>query len=89
MIETSYYQRHKERILNRAKLYCENDNEVSRKKARNKYRKLSGEEKNMKREYGRNRDHNMSKEEKQRLKQYKKIIVFQKVLIYCINKVKK
>lgn len=43
----------------------------------------------MKREYARNRDHNMPKEEKQRLKQYKKIVVFQKVLIYCINKVKK
>ena len=43
----------------------------------------------MKREYARNRDHNMPKEEKQRLKQYKKIVAFQKVLIYCINKVKK
>ena len=37
-----------------------------------KYRNLSGEEKNKKREYGRNRYCNMSEEKKQRLKEYQK-----------------
>ena len=40
--------------------------------ARDKYRKLSEENKNKKREYGRNRYHNMSEEKKQRLKEYQK-----------------
>ena len=44
--------------------------EVLREKAKNKYRKLSEEEKNIKREYGRDRYHNMSDEDKQRLKEY-------------------
>ena len=37
-------------------------------KSKNKYRKLSEEEKNIKREHGRNRYHNMSEEKKQRIK---------------------
>ena len=45
---------------------------VLREKAKNKYRELSEEEKNIKREYGRNRYHNMSEESKQRLKEYQK-----------------
>ena len=43
-----------------------------RDKARDKYRYLSDEEKNIKREYGRNRYHNMSQEKKQKLKVYQK-----------------
>ena len=46
--------------------------EVLREKARNKYRELSEDKKNIKREYGRNRYHNMSEEDKQRLKEYLK-----------------
>ena len=41
-----------------------------REKAKNKYRELSEEEKDIKREYGRNRYNNMSEEKKQRLKEY-------------------
>ena len=41
-------------------------------RAKNKYRELSEEEKNIKREYGRNRYHNMSEEKKQRLKEHQK-----------------
>ena len=51
-------------ILNRPKDYYENNKEVLRKKARNRYRKLFEEEKNIKREYGRNRYHIMSEEKK-------------------------
>ena len=55
MGETTYYQRNREIILNRAKDYYENNKEVSRKKAKNKYRESSDEIKNIKRKYGRNR----------------------------------
>ena len=45
-------------------------------RAKNKYRELFEEEKNIKREYGRNRYNSMSKENKKRLKEYQiKIIV--------------
>ena len=43
MIETTYYQKNKEVILNRTKDYCQNNKEVLREKARNKYRELSDE----------------------------------------------
>ena len=42
------------------------------KRARDKYRNLSEEEKNKKKKYGRNRCHNMSEREKQSLKEYQK-----------------
>ena len=60
MSETTYYQRNKGVILNRAKEDYENNKEVLRKKARNKYRELSEKEKDIKREYGRNSYRNMS-----------------------------
>ena len=41
------------------------------KRAENKYRELSEEEKNIKREYGKKR-YNMSEENKKRLKEYQK-----------------
>ena len=59
-------------ILKRAKGYYKNDKERLRDNARDKYRNLSEEEKNVKREYGRNRYHNMSEERRQRLKEYQK-----------------
>ena len=48
-------------ILNRAKYYYKNK-EVLNEQARNKYKQLSEEEKNIKREYGRNKYHNISKD---------------------------
>ena len=53
MGETTYYQKSRETILNRAKEYYENNKEVIRKKAKNRQRELSDEEKNIKREYRR------------------------------------
>ena len=41
----TYYQRNKDVILNRAKDYCENDEETLREEARDKYRNLSEEDK--------------------------------------------
>ena len=38
MDNTTYYQRNREIMLNRAKDYCENDKERLREQARNKYR---------------------------------------------------
>ena len=51
MSETTYYQRNREVILNRAKDYYENNKELLRQRAKSKYRELSEEEKNIKREY--------------------------------------
>ena len=73
MCETTYCQKNRERVLNRAKDYYENNREVLREKAKNKYRELSEEEKNMKREYGRNRYKYMPEEKKQNLKEYQKV----------------
>ena len=70
--DLTYYQKHRDVILNRAKDYYENDKERLRGQARDKCRKLSEEENNKKREYGKNRHHNMSEENKQRLKEYQK-----------------
>ena len=55
MSETTYYQRNRETILNRAKKCYENSKERLREKARNKYKKLSDEKIYITREYGRNR----------------------------------
>ena len=52
MGETTYYQRNKEVILNRAKDYYENNKELLKERAKNKYRELSEEEKKIKRGYG-------------------------------------
>ena len=41
MSVTTYYQRNREIILNRAKDYYENKKEVLKGKAKNKYRELS------------------------------------------------
>ena len=45
MSETTYYQRNREMILNRAKDYYENIKELLRERAKNKYRELSGKRK--------------------------------------------
>ena len=55
MSETTYCEKDRDVILNRAKYYYENNKELLRARAKNEYRKLSEEEKNIKREYGRNR----------------------------------
>ena len=70
--DLTYYQKNWDVILNRAKDYYENDKEKLRGQVIDKYRNLSGEEKNKKWEYGRNRYRNMSEEKKQRLKEYQK-----------------
>ena len=55
MSETTYYQRNKEVILNRAKDYYENNKELLRERTKNKYRELSEKGKNLKRDYGKKR----------------------------------
>ena len=49
-----------------------NNRDELKVKARDKYREISEEEKDIKREYERNRYNNMSKEDKQRPKEYEK-----------------
>ena len=49
MSGTTYYQRNREVILNRANQYYKNNKEVLREKAKNKYRELSDEAKNTRR----------------------------------------
>ena len=72
MSGTTYYQRNRGVILNRAKDYYENNKELLRERTKNKYRELSEEEKNRERECGKSRYHNMSEEKKKRLKEYQK-----------------
>ena len=67
MNKTTYYQKNRDVILNRAKYYYENN----KKRLRDNYRNLS-EDKCKKKEYERNRYHNMSGEKKQILKEYQK-----------------
>ena len=57
MSETTYYEKNRDAVLSRAKDYYEN-NKLLRERAKNKYRELSEEEKNIKREYGKKRYHN-------------------------------
>ena len=71
MDNTTYYQRNREIVLNRAKDYHVNNKKRLREQARNKYRNLSEEDKNKKGEYGKNR-YNMSEAKKQELKDYQK-----------------
>ena len=82
-VEETYYQRTRDKILNRAK----NDKKRLRYQARDKYRNLSEEEKNKKREYGRKRYRNMSKEQKEKLKEYQRIALRLKNLNLIINKI--
>ena len=70
MGQTTYYQKSRETILNRAKDYYENNKDVLREKAKSKCRELSEEKKNIKREYGRSKYHNIYEEKKQRRKEY-------------------
>ena len=49
---TTYYQRNREKLLNREKDYYQNDKERLREQARNKYRDLSEKDKEKKRDYG-------------------------------------
>ena len=72
MTSTTYCQRNRDVMLNRAKEYYKSDKERLIEQARDKYRNLSEEAKNRKREYGKNSYHNMSEEKKQRLKEYQK-----------------
>ena len=81
MAGTTYYQRNRETVLNRAKDCYENNKEVLREKAKSKYRELSEEEKNIKREYGRNRYKNISEEKKQKLKERKSFNLIINILI--------
>ena len=77
MSETTYYQRKREVILNRATNYYENNKELlrERERAKNKYRELSEEEKNVKRGYGKKRYHNMSGENKKKYKRISKNVI--------------
>ena len=71
--KTTYYQKNKEKILNRTKEYYENNKKRLTEQTRNKYRELSNKKRDKnKREYGRNRYQNMSGDNKQRLKYYHK-----------------
>ena len=47
-------------ILNRTKDYYKNNKELLRERAKNKYRELPENEKNVKRQYQRDRYHNMT-----------------------------
>ena len=70
MSETTYYQRSRDIMLNRAKDYYENNKELLPEQEKNKCRSLSEDEKDIKKQYQKARYHNMSDDEKQELKDY-------------------
>ena len=74
-------------ILNRPKVYYENDKERLTEQAKGRYRNLSEEDQNKKKEYGKNRYHNMSEEKKKTKRISKKIIARQKSLNITMNKI--
>ena len=67
--------------------YYENNRERLRYQAKDKYRNLSEEDKNIKREYGKNRYQNMSEKSNKNLKNIKKVIKRQKSLHIMINEI--
>ena len=70
--KTIHYRKNRDIIINRAKEENKNNQGRLKEQARDKYRELSKEEKDIKREYERNRYKNISDENKQRLKKYQK-----------------
>ena len=66
------YQENRDVILNRAKDYYENDKQRLRRQARDEYKNLSEEEKNLNNEYGKIKYHNMSEEKKTKTKEISK-----------------
>ena len=87
MSEETDYQKNRETMLTGAKDYYNNNKETLRDKARNKYQKLSEEEKNIKTKYERNRYLNMFEEKTQKLKEYQKNIMRPRSLNLVINKI--
>ena len=76
MSGTTYYQRNTEVILNRAIDYYENNKELSRERAKNKCRELSGEERKYKKRVWKKKDIIAClKKRKKPEKNIKKIIV--------------
>ena len=88
MSETTYYERNRDVMLNRAKDYHKNDKERLRDNARDKYRNLSEEKINKKGKYGRNRYNNISEKKKQKLKEYQKQIIVKLVKAKSLNLIK-
>ena len=81
--DLTYYHRNRDVILNRAKVYYENDKKRLRRPARDKCRR-----KKLKREnIGKKRYRNMSDEKKQRLKEYQKFYREGKCLNIIKNKI--
>ena len=52
MENTSFFQRNREKVLNKSKYYYKNNNERLGQHARNNYKNLSEEDKNKKGKYG-------------------------------------
>ena len=72
MSGTTYYQRIRDIILNRANAYYENNKELLKERTKNRYRELSENEKDAKKQYQKDRCNNMTAEEKQKYKKYQK-----------------
>ena len=72
MNNTTYYQRNREIILNRAKGYYENDKERLKEQAKINIETYQKKKKLKKENMEKNRYHNMSEEKKQELKEYQK-----------------
>ena len=89
MSETTYYQKNRDVILNRAKGYYKNNKELLRERAKYKYRELSEEEKNIRREYGKKYIITCLKKIRKNQNNIKKIIVRLKNKLHKCKRVSK
>ena len=74
MGNTTYYQRNRDKTLNKGKEYYIKNEIRLKEEAKHKYRNLSEEDKNKKREYRKNRYHTMSEETKKNKRVPKKYL---------------
>ena len=70
-------------------IYYKNNEELSREQAKNKYRSLSEDQKDIKKQYQKTRYHSISDEEKQRLKDYQRNYRETKKLKLILNQYEK
>ena len=87
MSGTTYYQRNKDVMLNKAKAYSENNKERLRDKAKDKYKNLSEEDKNEKREYRKTDIIVCLRKRNKNQKNIKKIIAWEKSINIIMNKI--
>ena len=86
MDNTTYYQRNREIMLNRARGYYENDKERLREQARNKYWNLSEEDKNKKKRIWKKRK-NLKNIKNADIEKQKSLRIMNKIVYFTIKSI--